>query len=168
MNLLRIVSLLGIVFSLVAHLISWGTPDLLEFSILGIPLQIISMIMFAKLTNLNIVPFQKKADLRWLHQTASVVHALLFLSVLSFMFHVVMMGLQVTAFPFFLIRVLSSIWITVFAIGYGYTSWTGRYQSKLSKMRGQGFHRHRLSTIAEDAKLELKFQSPPRIINRRS
>jgi|GEM_PF-2116952 len=153
MKLLKSLSAIGIVFSLGAHVISWFSPNLLHFALIGIPLQVISMGIMGILYQNRAVPLQRDANLRWWHHSSSIVHGLVFLSVLSFVFQVIMLVFGSSAFVMFLIRSLSAIWVFTFAAGYGYASWAIRYagREKLS-------HRGRFQTHADIRKTDIHAQ----------
>lgn len=160
MRLLRLVSLLGMGLSLIAHLISWTTPNLLYFAWLGIPLHIIAMILTPKLVREQAFPLQKKADLHWFQSAPSWIHGLLFLSILSLMFHTLVAALGISELTMFLIRATSSLWLYVYVVGYGYTSWVERHLSSVRKIRNLGRHRTRMQTRSAIAKSELHIPPP--------
>lgn len=143
-------SFIGIVLSLVAHIISWTSPDLLYFAILGVPLQFISMGIMAWLYHKRVMPLQHQANLRWWHHTSSIVHGLMFLSVLSLAFHGIVFVLHISSFAMFMIRALSSIWLYTFTAGYGYASWSSRYGGRA----GQN-HRSRFQDQAHQSKTDI-------------
>lgn len=144
MKLLKGLSLVGIVLSVVAHLISWASPNPLHFFVLSLPLEVLAMGLMAWLYHKNVMPLQHNADLRWFHQSNSVIHALMFLAVLSFIFHSVIVVAGLSMFVMFLLRVISSIWIYTFASAYGYSSWTLRYGEQFWRA-----HRLRLQQTAD-------------------
>ena len=165
MKRLRIISFLGLILSLLAHLVSWTTPNLLDFALIGIPLHIIAMILVAKLFNKHVLPLQDKANLQWLHQTSSVIHALMFIAVLSLIFHTMMLVFQVSVFTMFLIRAISSIWLYVYAVGYAYATWAGKNQFRL-KQDQQMANRKRIREKGNILKSELQIH-PPQTMKRR-
>lgn len=165
MKRLRIVSFLGLILSLLAHVASWTSPDILDFAAISIPLHVIAMILVAKLYQKRALPLQDKANLQWLNHTSSGIHALMFLAVLSVIFHTVMVLLQLSVFIMFLIRVVSSIWLYVYAVGYAYATWAGQNQFRL-KQEQQMANRKRIRQRGEVRKSELQIH-PPQTIKRR-
>lgn len=159
---LRIVSILGIFLSLIAHLISWTTPNLADFAIIGVPLHCVAMVVAWKLFKQRAFPLQNKSEVRWFHHASSGIHALLFLSVLSFMFHTVVLLMSISAFEFYAIRALSSGWLFVFTVGRGFTTWAGQYQINRTRLHSSRFHQK-----ARTAKSELQIQSPPPTLRQR-
>lgn len=165
MKRLRLVSFLGLIFSLLAHLVSWTTPDILHFAVVGIPLHIVAMILVGKLYHKRALPLQDKAQLHWLNHTSSGIHALMFLAVLSLMFHIIMGVLQITVFITFLIRAISSIWLYVYAVGYAYATWAGQNQFRLKQNRSMA-NLKRIRQKGDTSKSELKI-TPPQTLKRR-
>lgn len=160
MRLLKLVSLLGMGLSLLAHLISWTTPNLLYFALLGIPLHGIALVLTPRLYRERAFPLQKKADLHWFQSAPSWIHGLLFLSILSLMFHTVVALIGISAFMMFLIRATSSLWLYIYVVGYGYTSWEEHRLSNVQKIRNLGRHRTYMQTRSETAKSELRIPPP--------
>lgn len=150
MKLLKVISFMGIVLSVVAHLISWTSPNPLYFAIIGIPLEIASMGMMAWLYHKRVMPLQREADLRWLHQSPSLIHALMFFAVLSLAFHSVVVVAGISLFVMFLIRAMSSIWLYTFAATYGYTAWSIRYGDNFWRT-----HRSRFQDSAQKLKADV-------------
>jgi len=165
MKRLRIVSFLGLILSLLAHLVSWTTPNILHFAVIGIPLHIIAMIIVAKLHHKRVLPLQDKANLQWLNHTSSGIHAVMFLAVLSLIFHIIMVALQVSVFIMFLIRAVSSIWLYVYAVGYAYATWAGQNQFRL-KQDQKIANRKRIRQRGDVMKSELHIH-PPQTMKRR-
>lgn len=155
MKRLRLISFLGVIFSLLAHLVSWTTPNILHFAMIGIPLHIVAIILMSKLYRMRVLPLQEKADLHWFNHASSGIHALMFLAVLSFLFHTIVVALQISVFAMFLIRAVSSIWLYVYTIGYAYTSWAGQHQRHHHRS-----HRTRIQQQAETTKSELHISQP--------
>lgn len=150
MKLLKVISFMGIVLSIVANLISWTSPNPLYFAIVGIPLEIASIGMMAWLYHKRVMPLQHNANLRWLHHSPSLIHALMFLAILSLAFHSVVAVAGISLFVMFLIRAMSSIWLYTFAATYGYAAWSIRY--------GENFwrtHRSRFQDSAQKLKADI-------------
>ena len=165
MKRLRLVSFLGLIFSLLAHVVSWTSPDILDFAVIGIPLHIVAMILVAKLYRQRALPLQDKAQLHWLNHTSSWIHALMFLAVLSLIFHIIMGVLQVSVFIMFLIRAISSIWLYVYAVGYAYATWAGHNQFRLKQDKPMA-NLKRIREKGDTIKAELQI-NPPQTLKRR-
>jgi hypothetical protein len=166
MKRLRLVSFLGLIFSLLAHLISWTTPNMLHFVMMGIPLHFVAMLIVFHLYKQRVLPLQKNADLQWFHNASSGIHALIFLAVLSLLFHTIMVALQLSVVVMFLIRAVSGIWLYIYAIGYAYASWVGRNQFRYNLNSHQETHCKRFRQKGDIAKLEQHI-SPPQTLRRR-
>ena len=160
MKLFKILSFVGIIFNLLAHLVSWTTPNLLHFAVVGVPLHVVSMLILYRLYRDRALPLQKNADKSWLRHASSGVHALIFLSILSLMFHTIVAVLGLSMFVMFLIRALSSIWLLTYAMGYGYASWAGHNQFKLNQLRLNGRHRSRIQQKADSIKSDIHVNIP--------
>jgi len=135
---------MGVIVSIIAHVVSWMSPNLLHFAVIGVPLQIISMILMAWLYHKRVMPLQEGANLRWWEHASSLIHGLMFLSVLSLFFHGAMLVLHISSFLMFLIRSLSSVWLYTFTACYGYSHWANRYgvrekESHLSKFEERAY-----------------------------
>lgn len=150
MKILKVLSFIGIGLSLFAHVLSWMSPDLLHFAVIGVPLQLVSMILMAWLYHQRVMPLQPDGNLRWWHHTSSLIHGIIFLSVLSFAFQGAMFAFRISSFLMFMIRALSSIWLYTFSIGYGYSSWASRYGG-----RKKDSHRQRFQNRAQYAKPDI-------------
>jgi hypothetical protein len=165
MKRLRLVSFLGLILSLLAHLVSWATPNTLHFALIGIPLHIIAIVTVAKLYNKRVLPLQDKKNLKWLYQASSGAHALMFLAGLSLIFHTIIVALHGTAFIIFLIRAVSSIWLYVYTVGYAYATWAGQNQFRF-KQNQQMANRARIRQKGDVLKSELQIH-PPQTMKRR-
>lgn len=167
MRRLRLVSFWGMGLSLFAHLLSWTTPNLLHFALLGIPLHIVAMIIAPKLYRERAFPLHKKTDLRWFHHAPSWLHALVFLAILSLMFHTLVIAFGISEPIMYLIRFASGLWLCVYGVGYGYTSWAERHLSTVRQIRAQGRHRTHMRTRSDTAKSELRIPAPKPKMQRR-
>lgn len=149
MKILRVLSFIGIVLSFVMHIISWTSPNLVHFAVVGIPLQLISMGLTLWLYQKRAMPLQPDANLRWWDRSSSFVHGIIFLAVLSFTFHGAMFVFRVSSFVMFLIRALSSIWIYSYANTYGYAGWAMRYGGR-EKQSHRGRFQNRAQVTKEN------------------
>lgn len=166
MKRLRLVSFLGLIFSLLAHLISWTTPNMLHFVMIGIPLHLVAMLIGMRLYKQRVLPLQKNADLQWFHNASSGIHALIFLAILSLLFHTIVVAMQLSGVAMFLIRVMSGIWLYICVIGYAYASWVGRNQFRYNLNCYQTGHHKRFRQKGDVAKLEQPI-NPPQTLRRR-
>ena len=161
MRRLRILSFTGIVCSLLAHLVSWTTPNIIQFTYVGIPLHIVAMLIVAHLYKKSALPLQDRSGLRWINHASSWIHGLMFLAALSFMFHTIVMVLQLSVVLMYFLRAVSSIWLYVYAAGYGYATWASQYHSGLKDPSHLPTHRHQFRQRADTYKPDIQVDVPP-------
>lgn len=156
---MKLLSVSGIVFSVVVHLAAWMRPISSGIVVLALVLHVLAMGMMIRLYRAKALPFVDGAKIDWLQKTSSVIHAVMFFATLSFVFHGVMMVLGLSGVEIALLRIASSLWLYVFAVGYGYRTHYVADSRKISRVYGRDSHRRRLRENLPRHNFEQK--SPP-------
>ena len=141
---MKLLSVSGIVFSVVVHLAAWIRPISSGVVVLALILHVLAMGMMIRLYRAKALPFVDGAKIDWLQKTSSVIHAVMFFATLSFVFHAVMMVLGLSGVEISLLRIASSLWLYVFAVGYGYVTQVVSDTRKIPRVYDRDSHRKRL------------------------
>lgn len=130
MKTLRLLSLIGILLSLLLHLGAWLGNRVALIHPISWLLHggAISILWYLRWN--QALPLQRKSDTSWLRRTPSLLNGLIVFAFMSFVFHFVWIIAGFSADESEALRLFSSGWIYFFGLGYAYALTHRKEKSK--------------------------------------